>query len=337
MVEKFIPGRGPETKFAGSGTEDQKNQVNDRIKNNFINNRAEITKKQLERLRPLEYPKQDYEKAAIADINTALNSILIEVGVEPFDASEENIYIVPESIVREVNNGESNSFALPERKSILINAEKSVHPRERIETILHEMIHLKGFLSMEVRADGEEDIRRVGLEAHSTLKDNADGPSFRHFIGLNEAVVSELEKRLLPHILGMNPLTELRYSEDELAQIQKISSQEHVPQSEIIFAQSVNNEKDENSQWSLFPYKNERSVLNYILDEIFAKNPDAFPTRDDVFKLFLQAHFKGDFLPLARVIKSTFGPEALRMIGMMSPKDPESPAKVMQYLKKIIR
>jgi len=336
MNESAAFGGVPETKFAGSGTEDQKGRVGARIENNFVNNRAEITDGELKRLRSLEYPKQDYEKVAIADINKALNSILTEVNVEPFDVPEKNIYIIPESLVREVNGEGSNAFALPERKSIIINAEKYVHPRERVEAILHEMIHLKGFLSMEVRADGEEDIRRVGIEAHSTLKDTSGGPSFKHFIGLNEAVVSELEKRLLPLILRTNPLTELQYSQDELVRVRRIASERDIPESEIIFAQGMDSEKDENSQWSLFPYKRERDVLNYIVDGVFKKNPDTFTTRDDVFKLFLQAHFQGSLLPLARVIKSTFGSEALRMIGMMTPKDQESPAKVMQYLKKNI-
>jgi hypothetical protein len=82
-----------------------------------------------------------------------------------------------------------------------------------------------------------------------------------------------------------------------------------------------------------FPYYEQRKVLNYIVDCLYADNTQKFNSRDEVMKLFFKSHFDGRLLPIARLIKKSFGKEAFGVIGMMN-NERNSARLVMNYLVK---
>ena len=51
---------------------------------------------------------------------------------------------------------------------------------------------------------------------------------------------------------------------------------------------------------------------------LYEENKDKFDSYEDLFKLFSAAMFKGDLLPIARLIEDTFGKGTFRKIGESS-------------------
>lgn len=335
-METPPPYKRPEPKVVGGASSEKKAAVAREIQDYFTNNRDQVRADKLEKLKMVEYPKKDFERAAIKDINALLNDILVEVSAEPFDIPEDNIYVLPESAYQEMGGSKRESGHVGHDKQyIAINAEATDHPYSRISVTLHEMVHLKGFVSAEATED-QDALRRIGLQAHSSITQSEKAKrKFRHLTGLNEAVVAELEKRLTPTIIARNPFLKAEQEKNNSAENQalreKVATENELPLDEIVYARELG---PESREYLTYSYRKQREVLDYILDSIQQFSPETFPSKDDAFLLFLQGHFKGDLLPMARAIKNTFGVDALRVIGMMSAKDGESCQQVLEYLKR---
>ncbi len=342
MSEKNLVFQRPELPVVGTASDKRKREVQQNIQDHFAFNRDQISSSFVERLRMLEYPKHDFEKVAIKDINSLLNKILKEFGLTEFDVPEANIYSVPEKLYEEIDGQsktDSDGFCAHQEQAIVLNSEKLDHPYSRISVLLHEMIHLKAFVSLEANETGQY-LRRVGLEAYSSLKKTHEQKrSVRQLIGLNEAVVSELQKRLFPHVIKRNPHLDreksIMDSKRGKTGLVKATQKEMLPEDEFVYA-FTKNDNPETSEWEgyTFPYRPQRLVLKYILETICRTYPDEFISEDDVFRLFLQAHFGGQLGPLAKAVEDTFGVGSFRMIGTMTGKDPESAYRVLDFLKK---
>jgi hypothetical protein len=338
MPENFSSFKRPEPKIVGAVSEEKHSEIVRSLQDRFEHNREQLPKKSLEKLRMLEYPKKDFEKTAIADINKALNEILANFKIKPFDIPRDNIYIVPREIYKEADDGggDSPAFSTHDKQVIIINGEEVDHPLWRVAVLMHEMTHIKNFLSIGMQNDGESDFRRIGLQMHTTEKKSEQTDVARYFRGLNEAVVSELEKRLFSKIISQNPFLQKeiaeRNSDEGKSLIKKAASKRRIAEDEIIYVKQLDTPDDIESV--AFPYREQRRVLHYIIDALCAKDPEHFPSRDDAFQLFLQGHFSGQVLPLARSITKVFGEDAFRILGMMSEKDDESCHMTLEYLQK---
>ena len=327
----------PEPPVVGPVSDERKKELQRELAHNFENNRTQVPESRRLRLSLVEYPKQEYEKQIIADANLLLNDILIDAGVKPFDIPEDNIYIVPDKTYREVSldSKDRSTVAVTRHRnqSIVLNAEKSGHPLSRAAALLHEMAHLKNFYSIEAPNEESDWYRRSGLGMRSTSQRDETIGEFHRFYGLNEAVVSELEKRLYPRLVEDNPVlkaeqSSLLASKEYLARREETAKREHIDEDDIIYI------SDDESDLDKFVYGEQRKVLNFIMDTIYRQHPDQFASEEDVFNLFLQAHFGGQLLPLTRAIKSTFGEDAFRVLGMMDESDTNSARNVMDYFQK---
>lgn len=342
MSEQIPVFRRPAIPVMGAASDIKKAEVQENIQDHFSNNRNQVSSTFADRLRILEYPKHDFERAAIKDINELLNQVLEELGLPTFDIPEANIYSVPQNLYKEINghtNIDSDGFAAHHEQAIVLNSENLDHPYSRISVLLHEMIHLKGFVSIEAEED-QTDLRRIGLEAHSSLKKTKEYKQpIRHFIGLNEAVVSELQRRLLSKVISKNPHLarekKILASEQGKTGLVKATKKEGLPEDEFVYAFTKGNDP-EKDDWEafMFPYRPQRIVLDYIMETIQRTYPEEFPHKDDVFQIFLKAHFSGRLSELARVIEDTFDTGSFRVIGGMTGKDSESAFRVLAYLKK---
>ncbi len=338
MPEHIPSFSRPEPPVVGPASDERKKELQQELAQNFENNRAQVPENGRLRLSLVEYPKQEYEKRIIADANRLLNDMLIDAGVKPFDISEDNIYIVPDKTFREISpspeNWTSSGISLNRHQTIILNAEELGNPLSRAAVILHEMTHLKNFNSFEAPDEESSWFRRSGLGMQSTRqRDETIGGDFHRFYGLNEAVVSEVEKRLFQRLVEDNPVLKeeqasLLASEGYIEKRKEIAKRKSFDENDIIYI------NDDEREIARFNYGNQRKVLDYIIDTIYRKHPDQFASEEDVFNLFLQAHFGGQLLPLARAIKSTFGEDAFRVLGMMSGSDTNSVRNVMDYFQK---
>lgn len=65
----------------------------------------------------------------------------------------------------------------------------------------------------------------------------------------------------------------------------------------------------------LISYKQERGILNTLIDKIFNKNQEKFKEREDVFEIFAKAMLTGNILPIGRLIDETFGRGTFKKYG----------------------
>ena len=183
---------------------------------------------------------------------------------------------------------------------------------------LHESLHLKAHFSMEVQ---EEDDKvnitpyREGVAVRALQRDGYHGKYHLHFAGLHEGIVSETEKRLLPKLLNRPELTKERewlMSDEAKEMRKKLVEIKEISEDDIIWVG-----KKGEDDWEMVTYISQREVLNYMFTEIQKQFPSEYQSVDDVYKIFLNAHFTGQLLPLARLVEKTFGEGSFRLLGNM--------------------
>jgi hypothetical protein len=307
-----------------------------------------FTPEQIEKITALEYQKSPKEIRIINIANQLTSNLMKECGVEPYDIPVENVHILPPELYKDITKLSFIACSELSKGALLFNAlEFRNNPLFFCSVLTHELLHLKAYLSIEVNEEvNESDVsdknkvivtpRRQGVSVHSTKK---IGPQ-PYFDGLHEAIVAETQKRLLPKILELEDFKEERewLNSDDAKRIKKEDTkkyakknnipEEDIPELEedIIWISKLDHKVYRNS------YFYQRKVLKYICEEIQKQFPDEFKNPDDVFKLFLKAHFTGNILEIGRRVAKTFGKLSLQALGMMGTDD-GSARKCLRYLK----
>jgi hypothetical protein len=136
-----------------------------------------------------------------------------------------------------------------------------------------------------------------------------------HFAGLHEGIVAETEKKLLGRLIDCPELAtekEWLLSDEGKELRKKIATEKEIPDDDIVWV-GKNGEDD----WEAVYYPQQRSVLRYVCDEIQKEFSDEYQNSEEVYKVFLRAHFTGQLLPLARLVEKTFGEGSFRLLGNM--------------------
>jgi len=337
MIEKVhifppLPER-PEPDVVGPASPEKKEKYKKLIVDRFGERHYEqIPEEKRKILEVLEYDKKDYEKKAIKVINDFTNAILSDFGLPAFDIPERNIHIVPNSLFEKIEEDEkTKAVTIAKEQAIVINAEKIINPIGRVSTIFHEMIHLKSYLSLEGYDDNFVKIRRIGLKVYPSRAKTRKFGDYIFFKGLNEAVVSEIQKKYFHYIIvfhGVLPddIKNWDFSMEARQLKREIAEREKLEIDEIVWVSK------DGKDFGVFPYYEQRKVLDYIVDVLYSDNFKEFDSKDDILKLFFKAHFNGKLLSIARLIEKSFGEDSLRVVGMMSHDDPNSARLTLQYL-----
>lgn len=324
-------GERPEPIIVGSASPERKRAAQQDLMDKFGEAHYEQLPEEAARiLEANEKQKDPYEIEAIRGANKITNEFLAEFGLTEFDIPEKNVHIIPPNLFRELESKPTTiALAMLEKQAIALNGDATRQPFMKLSTILHEMTHLKGFLSLEMHEGESEKLRRGGLTVYTSPKKSRDGASFEAFRGMDESIVAEIEKRYTPRLVRENPYLKgeqnRQMSEESVALKQKIATEEGLDMSEIFLV------NEEAKSYATFPYKPQRKVLNYIVDALYESGGEKFKTRDEAMKLFFKAHFTGNIVPVARLIEQSFGKGSFRIIGMMD-TDKNSAGMVMDYL-----
>jgi len=83
--------------------------------------------------------------------------------------------------------------------------------------------------------------------------------------------------------------------------------------------------------FQIFPYTEQRKVLNYIVDCLYEDNRERFYSREQVMELFIRSHFDGNLVKIGKLIDKSFGEGVFRTIGMME-SSPNSANLMMHNL-----
>lgn len=316
-MKESAPAWRPEPVVIGSGSEEKKQELKQMVLSRFGEGHfAQLTSGELARLEREEKEKTAAEKGAIAAANEITNQAREAAGVPAFDVPERNIHIIPHALFREIFPGrdeETLGMTMNERQGIAIdeNARDSAHPEVILSTILHEMVHLKGALTLEQGREGRPRFRRTGIGVHATGRKAENVGDVTYFDGLNEAVVSEFQARHHQELLEKNPETkELAanlFSEEGRVWRDAFVKRFHLKPTDFIWA--------EEEEADLMPYHAQRMVLRYLITELVRDGE--FSSEDEALQAFFDAEFSGHLLKIEGPITRAFGEEAFPILGMM--------------------
>lgn len=338
MTEKLPQFKRPEPKIVGSASLEKKEEHKKMIMDNFGEEHyKQFSEAQRMVLESVNRKKEPYEKLAIKQANDVTNNILSEFNLTPFDIPEQNIYILPGDLYIKMDRDRSHVAATDQESQLIaLNTDKLAHPVDRVAAILHEIIHLKGFLELEVTEVTKDNSRpyRSGLRINSAQRKGERTGFFTAFEGLDEAVVSEIERIGLEKIIAENPYLKKDYywgGSEETRQLYE-ECKERIAKAKSKRPKDVSWVKKGGKSFGILPRCEGNRVLDYIVDHLYDDNKDRYDTRGDIMKLFFKAHFSGRLLEIARLTEKSFGKGSFRMIGMM--KDTNSIHLVMDYLTK---
>ncbi|MEI6490871.1 MAG: hypothetical protein WCO16_03905, partial [bacterium] len=281
-----------------------------------------------EKIQKLEYKKNESVLEIISFANEESNRLMIELGINPIDVPDENVHILPDDVFLD---RESHFFAKADNKdleadsdtisqSIYLSAEKMrmKSATEIAVIIFHEMLHIKGHLSLEVnvKEDGREEMTsyRGGMKIKALQKDTDEGLYYTYFKGMDEALVSSQEKRMLTNLKSHKVFAEdVKWMNSDVAKKLRVdlAHQEDEPVEEIHWVSK------DGKRFVLGGYEKYRGVFRYVLEQITEQFTDTYKSPNDVEKEFLKAHFTGHLLGIGKLVEKTFGKGSFRVLGRM--------------------
>ena len=100
----------------------------------------------------------------------------------------------------------------------------------------------------------------------------------------------------------------------------KAPSGEKLFNDDIFFAEITEKSEDKDSVATHiyvdgFAYREERVVLNSLIDKLFENNRSDFKNKDEIFEIFAKGMMTGNILPLGKLIDHIFGNGIFRRIG----------------------
>ena len=318
--------RGPEFRIVGGASEEHKEETKSELERALYDHYAFLPPEERERLEKLEYPKSVKELALIRFANAETNRLRIGAGLEPYDIPSENYHIVPPSLYQELSRREDTSATtFYGQQGFLFNAQEyRTNPVAFGAAAFHETLHLKGHSASELEESEGGPKRthyRRGISVDSSQKANDRGQFHIHFDGLEEAITAEAEKRSYPKLLELPELADEKKwftSKKGQARRRTLAEEYGIPEDDVVWV----SKRDNTPQTIAYPIP--RQVLRYVCEEVQKQFPDQYQDMDVVHKEFLDAHFTGRLLPLARLVDGTFGEGSFRLLGNMTREDDSS-------------
>lgn len=322
----------PDFGIVGNASEEDKAVVVDKIIEGFLKQGELLSDKKQKELKEAEYKKTEDQLSIIKSLNEETNKLMIESGVEPFDIPEKNIHFLKEKFLEKIGVNTDGSFD-QKTQSILLSDELNSNFKFSL-TLFHEMLHMKSKQIWEVSSDGDKIKKapyRNGTTVYSTHKKESESKGFEHahFNGLDEAIVTNLEKICLPIILNLpenKKYKDIYYSEEQVEERRKLANKYRIEEGDFY-------EINEDNSIS-FGYRNQRMVLDFLCEEIFKQHPEKYTDTEAVFKEFVRAHFTGHLIEIGRLIEDTFGKGSFRILGAMDSKNKNVSRNILEALQK---
>ncbi len=274
-------------------------------------------------LKGLEREKTPEEAELCLFVNSITNKIRASFGLTPFDIPPENIHVIKnERWAESAGHEDSSTVHRQDLQGIVTRDSGALLPFAR--RVLHDMLHMQLYNAMQYpMSAGNETLAsyRIGLSAFSR-----DGTQ-RFFKGLNEAITEGLtiraEKELFEHPLLKEAVRQTNIIRTKNPNMRSFKndalSDENVYWAEIRgrkataidrgpFLEGADGTKYVGDMiTSHRGYKNEREILNMLVEKILKKNGERFKTPGSVFDMFASAAATGKMLALQKLIDASLG------------------------------
>lgn len=245
-----------------------------------------------------EREKTPEEIEIINFVNNATNKLLADYGIEPFDAPLKNVHIIEEQDWKDKHLGAFHKV-LYQGIEIREYSQKIVMASE----LFHEMLHFKSYNSVELKNEKIKSFR-TGLKTHT----RPEGEPI--FVFLNEAVVSELQKRFVA-TLDDNPLFK-----DEIERTKAtIAKSKTLQEMEGLYYAKENQDSKTYTTADSESYKEQRGISMLLMEKIRQKNSENFANTEEVFNVFVKGLFSPNLLDIGKLIDKSFGIGTYRKIA----------------------
>ena len=333
--------KAPKFRVVGNVSEETKSEAKKELQKMLFEEKhlETIPKEKMVKLESLEYKKTAEELELIDFANKKVSELMVSVGVVPYDVPARNIHIVPPELYKEIV-GKNNALAsTAQRWQVIIcdaGAVKS-HPLQLAKISFHELIHLKGHLSLEVEESASKKGKKIvgktqfrgGLRVGSAQKMNRKDMGHEHFRGLNEAVTAAVERKFIESALDLPRFSKEKAwlsSSEALGIKKKLAKEKNIPEGEISWVDR------DGKKFGTISYPHQREVLYFVLQEIQKEFPEKYRSADEVMPEFLKGLFGDTLIPVGRLVEGAFGSGSFRVLGMMGP-DRDTAVTVMEYLR----
>lgn len=328
----------PNFRIIGGASEKAKEEERECMEFKLVDHIESLSEQAQKNLERLEYPKTEMEFSLIGFANSETDRLMEESGVNPYDIPADNYHIIPNELFKDITGQTSDAAAFFNIQGIVFNAHSfRSNPAYFGAVALHETLHLKGHLTIEVEEEGRDGEKkaikthyREGVSVGAARKKWLKGEQHLHFQGLHEAIVSTQEKRSLPNLFNLPSLKkekERMSSGPAKELVKRIAEKKGLLPEDFIW---VGEKEDE---YEIITYRSQRKALQYVCEEIHKQFPDRYQSEEDVFKEFLKAQFTGRLLPIAHLVEDTFGKGSFRMLGDMR-TDEEGGVLALEALRK---
>ena len=300
-----------------------------------------LSPEQFELLKQYESKKTPAERAMIDFANAYTNKLMESLGIHSYDLSPENIHILSVGGMLALFGHTSNGYAEGIDKSVFIDREVFASKTQEALTILHEMVHVKGATTYAVDRDDNDPgnifiaLHRNGAmtrkSEHHTEIEGEDPPYFQ---GLLEAIVEDTCKQARAELMMMPELSEeseFTRSKDYIEFLAEM--EENIPDFErddIVWLSK--GEREHTIISHSHTYHMPRKMLSFLKETITAKFPEEVALYGGINKYFHDMHFRGAYLPLARMIENIFGKGSFRELAQMT-SEPESAEQYLALFK----
>jgi len=325
--------KGPKIRIIGDATNRKKENVETQIHKNLTDFYGSLSEEEIEILNNHEIEKTKKETALINLADQETSRLMQESGVESYSIPPRNIHIISGDLSEKLlMNGNRIAVAIPSSQRMFLRS-RSFENKPVVfgSAIFHEMLHLKAHISVEVKKDISI-LSRSGVSINSSIKKMKEDEFHEHFLGLNEAIIVEAEKRFIPKLIDNPELSgEKEWMSSDEAEIRRkeISEEVKIPEEDIVWI----NEKDTKDFYKI-PYHLQRDVFSYICQEVQKQFPDKYQNFDDVYKVFLKACFTGKLMEISHLVEDTFGKGSFRILGDMDTSK-SSGISCLENLKKL--
>lgn len=327
----------PDFKTIGKASDETKEEVKKTFKKLLCHHLESLPPELKDLFEKNDLPKTEQEIALIDLANEETYKLMQKVGARrPYKIPRENIHILPNNIYQELTQSEKSAGATITSWQAIILNEYQVrrNPVYFVHIVAHELLHLKGYFCLEVQ-EKQNGVHitpyREGLKVISSQRNWFEKGYHSHFRGLEEALVSETTKKILKKMINHSLLKkekEWLMSEEAKEKIKQIARKTNTVEDDIFWLNP-----QQKNEFMAIPFSRQREVLNYVCQEIQQQFSDQYKTLDDVFDLFLKAHFNGNLLDLAKLVEKTFGKGSFRLLGQMD-LDEKSAKTCLETLKK---
>ncbi len=264
-------------------------------------------KQDFDSLQQYEREKTEEELQIIDLVNERTNKFLEKYGIPP--------YIVPARNIRTLVNCTYEKVGGYVATRQLIFILKTFSKVEFAAILFHEMIHFKSYNALQINPAKDSNVDyeyrisdyRVGLATHSR-----DGNKL-FLNNMNEAVTAELERRYIRE-LTQHPL----FKEDLETSDALIREHAENDDHDVYYVETYETGDPDypwRSEAAKLGYLEQRKILDALIKKILSKNEDTFTDYEEVFDIFVRAMFRGNLVPLARLIDTTFGEGVFRTIA----------------------